>query len=104
MGYNSNIYGRMKADASLVWSDGAVKLYAEAFIYLNLPLIVYPWHPEQDLSLRLDNPLKKRFFAILLLVCIHDRLQRLQYFLNRLMKFRLRRILLNNLCNYLINI
>ena len=49
---------------------------------MSLSLIIYPRHTELQLSLRLCDPLKERFLAVLLLVCLDDRAERFEYLFN----------------------
>ena len=74
---------RMKSDATLVRSYCGVKLYAIAAVHLYVAVVVYPRYTEKDLSFRLDKALKN---AVLFngRIGSHNRLQRLQNFINRL--------------------
>ena len=86
----------MESQTSLVRSDCAVELYTVAFIYLNLTIIIYPRNLEGNNTLRLNETLEQADCTIFLLVCIDDKLQRIQYFLYCLMKLRLSRVLCYN--------
>ena len=94
----------METQTALVRSDGAVKLYAETRIDLNLSPIVHPGHAENDLSFRIGDPFQNGVFAELVLVCLHNSPQRFQNFLYCLMELGLRRVFLYNLRDDLINI
>ena len=45
----------METDAALVGAEGAVHLYAEAAVDLQLACIVQPWHAEHDHALGLHH-------------------------------------------------
>ena len=60
----------MKAKASFIRSDRAVELNAVACVHLDLPFVIYPWHAEFELSLRLDQPLQQGILFVVLLMNI----------------------------------
>ena len=85
----------MKAQSAFIGTDGAVELHPETAIHPDIPGIVHPRHPEHELPLRLDEALhdpRRNIFGMFF-QHIH---QRIQYFLDRLVKFRLVRIAFDN--------
>ena len=63
----------MEAQAALVGADGAVELYAVAYVDVYLAFVVSPWYPERDNALWLDKPLYQfclfKFWMFLPLWC-----------------------------------
>src|SRR5690606_243010 len=55
---------RVEADAALVGAERGVELDPEAAVDLDIALVIDPWHPEDDLPLRLADPLDQRMFDI----------------------------------------
>ena len=86
----------MKTKSSLVRSDRTVELYAVSCVHMSLSVVVNPRHAELNLSLRLCQSLKKGLFAVLLLICLDHRAERLKYFFDSLMEFRLSRVLFHD--------
>ena len=70
---NTDIYGRMKTDTSLVRSNGIIELYTITGVNLNLSLVVYPRYTELDLTIRLSQSLQQGFFSVLFLMGLNDR-------------------------------
>src|SRR5690606_34389597 len=54
---DAQIDRRVEPQAALVGAERRVELDAEAAVDLDLPVIVHPRHPEDDLPLRLADPL-----------------------------------------------
>jgi hypothetical protein len=48
----------VEAKATLEWAKCGVELNAEATVDLDVSLVVYPWHTEDDLALWLADALK----------------------------------------------
>ena len=78
----------MEAQAALVGADGAVHLDAEAAIDLDIALVVKPGHAEHDEALGFGDALKDARRDVFRMALQHQA-QRIDYFLYRLMKFRL---------------
>ena len=78
----------MEAQAALVGADGAVHLDTEAAIDLDIVLVVKPRHTEHDEALGFSDALKN-FCRDVFRMPLQHGAQRLEYFLHRLMKFRL---------------
>ena len=64
----------MESQSALVWSDGAVKLYAVTFVYLYISVVIYPGNAEHDNSFRLYQTLQKSFLAVFLFISFYNRL------------------------------
>ena len=47
----------METDAAFVRADGAVHLYAETAVYMNLTFVIHPWNTEHYYSLGLNHTL-----------------------------------------------
>ena len=90
---NRLVYRRMETETALVWSDGGIKLYSIAEIYVVYTLIIGPWYSECNNSLWLDKSLQKSILTIYILVLRNDRVQRLENSLCSLEKLRLVRML-----------
>ena len=59
---DTDIYGGVESDTALVRTDSGVELDTEASVYLNLAVVVYPRNAEDDLSLRLNDPVEYACF------------------------------------------
>ncbi len=94
----------MEPQASLVGADRAIELYAEAVIYLYLPLVIHPGNAEHNYSLRRYQSLQQRILSIYIFVCLDHYAQRFQHFLDRLVEFRLSRVLSHYQIKNLINV
>ena len=81
---DSDVYGRVKADAALIGTDRGIELHAVAGVYLNLSVVVYPRNTELDLTLRLAKTLQKCELFILFFVDRDHRAKRVQHFLHSL--------------------
>ena len=101
---DTEVYGRMEAKTSLVRADGAVKLDAVTVIDLDLTLVIYPRDTEQDLALGSCQTLKKRFFSVLVLVCLDHDAQGLKNFFHCLMELGLCGVLCDHSLQDFINI
>ena len=86
---DSEVDRRMKTEPSLVGSDRAVHLNAESAVDVQLAGIVLPGDAKHDHPLRLDDALDDLRFPIFRML-VEDDGERLDHFLNRLMKLRLR--------------
>ena len=97
---------RMETQAAFVGTDRAVHLNAEPAVYVQLALIVLPGDAEDDHALRLDDPLDDLRFAILRML-IQDECERLDDFLDGLVKLGFRRVFGLNVghqrCNFVIH-
>ena len=88
----------MKAQPTLVWANSAIEFNAVAFIYVNITLIVSPWHPEHNGTFWFHDTFKQAF-AFVFWIFFNERNNRFCYFLNGLHKFRLIWICCLDLCN-----
>ncbi len=93
---NPQIHGGMKTQAPLVRAQGTVKLDPEGAVDVHSILVVLPGYPENDLPLRLADPLDNFVIAEFRVFAQH-RSQGFQNFANRLMEFDLPRIAGQNL-------
>src|SRR5437588_7959321 len=84
---NAEVDRRVKSHSALVGADCAVHLDPEPAIDMELALIIAPWHPEHDHSLRLNNSLQDLGRSILRMA-IENKRERLHHFLDSLMEFR----------------
>ena len=82
----------MEAQAALVGADGAVHLDAEAAIDLDVPLIVKPGNAEHEDALGFHDPLKDLGRDVFRMSLQHEA-QRVEHFLDCLVKFRLSGVL-----------
>ena len=55
---DTNVYGGVKSDTALVRTDRRIELDTETSVHLNLAIVVHPRNAEDDLSLRLDDPVE----------------------------------------------
>ena len=81
----------MEPQAALIWADRTVELHAETPIHPGFARIILPGYAENDLTLRLDNPLEDSQFDVFRMFFQHT-FQRIKHFLDRLVKLRLVRI------------
>ena len=89
----------METKAAFIRTDRAVKLHAVATVDMYITVVVYPWNPELDHTLRLDKTLQQRR-ALPLRMLVDDQFKRLKNFSDCLQEFRLMRISLFNLGVY----
>jgi hypothetical protein len=75
----------VKTEAALVGTQCAVELDPEAAVDMNIAFIILPGYPEDDLTLRLADPLDDLALQILG-VLGHDRPEGLQHLLDRLVE------------------
>jgi hypothetical protein len=85
---DAEVDGRMEAEAALVGAKRAVELDAEAPVDLHLAGVILPGHAEDDLPLRLADPLDDPMTAVLGELRQH-RSERAEHLAHRLMEFRL---------------
>ena len=82
----------MKTQTAFVGADRAVHLDAEPAVHVQLALIVLPGDAEHDHALRLDDPLEDLRLPIFRML-VEDERERLDHFLDGLVKLRFRRVL-----------
>ena len=82
---DSQINGRMEAQAAFVGPQRAVELNAEAAVDLYLALVVLPGYPEDDLAFRFTDSFDDSALEIFGVLC-YDRSERFEDFENRLME------------------
>ena len=102
--HDGKIHGGVEAHATLVGSDGGVKLDPVGIIHLDLTVVIHPGNPEQDAPLGGGQSLQQGVAAVGSLVGFDDHPQRFQNLIDCLIEFRLVGILLFYPCQYLINI
>src|SRR5690606_492774 len=88
---DAEVHRRMEAEAALVGSQSRVELHAEAAVDLNLAGVVDPRDPEDDLPLRLADPLDQGIVRIIGMLGDHPA-QALQHLVNGLVELSLARI------------
>ena len=101
---DSDINGRMEAQAALVRSDRVIELDAEASLDMHLSCIVSPGDTEHDHSVRLHQSLEQSGVTVLFLACVNDRPDGFQHLGHSLNKFRLIGVFLSDGCEYFIDI
>src|SRR5205807_5571207 len=89
---DAEIDGGMKSQSAFVRADRAVHLDSEPALHVDLAFVVLPRDPEHDHAFRLDNSLENFRFAIAR-VSIQNQRERLDYFLDRLVKLGFARVL-----------
>ena len=82
----------MKTQAALVRANGAVHLNAKPAINMNIAMVVSPGNAKHNHPFRFDDALKDFLAAIFRVLLEHNR-QRIENFLDRLMKLRFGRVL-----------
>src|SRR5438105_15880786 len=82
----------MKSQPAFVGADRAVHLDPEAAIHVNLAGVVLPRHPEHDHAFRFNDSFEDFRFPVAR-ISIHHQGERLDYFLHRLVKLDLVRVL-----------
>jgi hypothetical protein len=92
----------MESESTFVGANGIIELNPEPPVDLNFALIVYPRDSEYNCPVSLDDSLVYLSFHEFR-VLLHRGLKGFQYFLYRLMKFRLIRILSSGLVNNLLD-
>ena len=90
--HDAQVDRRMKTQAALVGSDGAVHLNPETPVDMDLSLVVHPRYPEHYDAFRLDNSFQHRCPAVFR-IAVQDRFYRLKHLFNRLVEFLLSGIL-----------
>src|SRR5262252_6538022 len=90
----------MEAQPAFVRADRAVHLHSEAAVDLNAPLIVLPRHTEHDHAFRLNQALDDPRAAVFGPPLEH-KVERFHDLLNRLVEFRLSRVLRPEIGNQL---
>ncbi|MCY1414306.1 hypothetical protein D9M71_297530 [compost metagenome] len=83
----------METQAALVRADGAAHLHAIATVHLHTAGIVDPGYPEQDSTLRLDDPLDDAGLQVLR-IGFKEWPETAQHLFHRLMELRLVRVAL----------
>ena len=71
----------MEADTTLVRTDSAVELHAVTEVYMDLTVVVNPWHTERDDTLWLHDALDNLSFLELRMLVVNV-LDGNKYFLN----------------------
>jgi len=89
---NAEVDRRMEPQPAFVGADRAVHLDTESAVDVDVALIVLPRDAEHDHALRLDDPLEDLGLAIFRMTLENER-ERLDHFLDGLVKLRLRRVL-----------
>ena len=82
----------MEPQAALVRADGAVHLNAKPAINMDIAMVVSPGNAKHNHPFRFDDALKYLLVPILRVLLEHNR-QRIENFLDRLMKLRFGRVL-----------
>ena len=85
-----------KRRPALVGSEGAVELHAEAAVHVHLTAVVLPGHAEDDLPLRLAQPLDERLLPVVRVPLQHQG-EGLQHLGDRLVELRLARVAMEDL-------
>jgi len=85
----------VKTQAALVRPQSTVKLDPETTVDMHLTFVVLPGHPEDDLTLRLTDPLDDLALQILGMLGDH-RSQGLQHLLDRLVELHFAGVALEN--------
>ena len=99
----AHVNRRMEAQTALIGADGAVELNAVAAVCVNLAVVISPRYAENRCSLRLNYSLKQSP-VLIGFVGIYNGTDGVENLCRRLHKFRLCRIFLLNMKNYVINI
>ncbi|MNE42542.1 hypothetical protein D3C80_1366710 [compost metagenome] len=86
----------MEPKSTLVRAECRIELHAETAIDLDLPLIVNPRNPEDNLTLRFADTLDQRISQIAR-VFRHDEAKALKHFTCGLVKLRFGRVALQDL-------
>ena len=81
--------GTSAANTALIMANGIIELDTVAIIDLDIAVVIHPGHPEADHPVGIGQPLQQRLPAILFFIALDGRAQGFQYFLYRLVKFRL---------------
>jgi hypothetical protein len=88
--HDPEVHRGMEPEPALVRAEGAVELDAKATVDVDLPAVVLPRDAEDDLALRLADPLDDLVAGQLGMLGDH-RTERLEDLLDRLVELRLRR-------------
>ena len=88
---DAKVDGRVEAQAAFVGADCAVHLDAETAVDLHGALVVNPGHAEHDHALRLDDAVEDAGGDVFRVSVEHEP-QRIEHFLDCLVKFGFRRI------------
>ena len=101
---DTQVHRGVQTQTTLVRSNGIVELHTITGVDMGLTLVVHPRHTEHDLTIRLDQTLQQRLFAVLLFVRFDHGTQRIQNLFYRLQEFRLAGIFGYDLFDYFVNI
>jgi hypothetical protein len=82
----------MEPEPTLIGTDGVVEFHAEPAIDVNLTPVVLPWYPEDKNAIGFGHPLENLVLEVFGML-LETRNQRIDHLANRLMKFRLGRVL-----------